>query len=128
VLDSGKKRTVLIDHLPCAIGLADELGDATTAYLMERAIDEATPRQVKQSSRIGTKRCGGALESPLPWLESRSHDQLRVPLLRPAYSADRLCWSWQRTSPQNRFEKVPISAQGPARPFCRLIAGGSLGA
>jgi hypothetical protein len=38
--------TALIEHLQSALGIADELGDASTGYLIERALDEASARQV----------------------------------------------------------------------------------
>ncbi len=39
--DSTKKRAAMIEHLESALGLADELNDAMTGYLIERALDEA---------------------------------------------------------------------------------------
>ena len=39
--DSTKKRAAMIGHLESALGLADELNDSLTGYLIERALDEA---------------------------------------------------------------------------------------
>jgi hypothetical protein len=47
MLDATQKRTILIEHLANAAGLADELGDAALVYLIERALDEARALQVK---------------------------------------------------------------------------------
>jgi len=46
MLQAAQKRTALIDHLLSALGLADELGDSTLGYLIERALDEARSQQV----------------------------------------------------------------------------------
>lgn len=39
--DSTKKQAAMIGHLESALGLADELNDSLTGYLIERALDEA---------------------------------------------------------------------------------------
>jgi hypothetical protein len=57
-LDASQKRAALIEHLESARGIASELGDATTEYLIERALDQAradqipgmAPRNAKQGS------------------------------------------------------------------------------
>lgn len=41
MLDSARKRTVMIEHLEAALGLAEELSEAVAGYLIERALDEA---------------------------------------------------------------------------------------
>jgi hypothetical protein len=46
MLDAARKRAVLIEHLVSASSLAEELGDGTLGFLIERAIDEAHARQV----------------------------------------------------------------------------------
>jgi hypothetical protein len=47
MLNTARKRTLLIEQLVSALGLADELGDAALSYLIERALDEARSNQVK---------------------------------------------------------------------------------
>jgi DNA-binding ferritin-like protein len=47
---------MLIEHLRSAMALADELGDTTTVYLIERAFDEATSRRVKTVDPNQTRR------------------------------------------------------------------------
>jgi len=39
--DDSEKRRKLIEHLEAAMRIADELGEPTTAFLTERALDEA---------------------------------------------------------------------------------------
>jgi hypothetical protein len=46
MLDAAQKRAALIEHLVSASSLADELGDGTLGFLIERAIDQARARQV----------------------------------------------------------------------------------
>jgi hypothetical protein len=46
MLKAAQKRTALIEHLVSAVGLADELGDSTLGYLIERALDEARSKQM----------------------------------------------------------------------------------
>jgi hypothetical protein len=46
VLNTASKRAALIEHLASALGLADELGDSTLGFLIERAVDEARANQV----------------------------------------------------------------------------------
>jgi len=46
MLKTARKRTVLIEHLMSALGLADELGHSTLGYLIARALDEARLSQV----------------------------------------------------------------------------------
>jgi hypothetical protein len=43
--DSTQQRTAMIEHLEAAIGLAGDLGEETTAFLIERALDEARGKQ-----------------------------------------------------------------------------------
>ena len=46
MLDAGKKRRVMIEHLEAALAFADELGDGATGYLIERALDEGRSRSI----------------------------------------------------------------------------------
>jgi hypothetical protein len=46
MFDSTQKRGALIEHLETALGLAHELNEPTTEYLIERAIDEARSHQI----------------------------------------------------------------------------------
>jgi hypothetical protein len=46
MLDAGKKRWVMIEHLEAALAFADELGDGATGYLIERALDEGRSRSI----------------------------------------------------------------------------------
>ena len=39
--NDAEQRRKLIEHLEAAMRIADELGEPTTAYLTERALDEA---------------------------------------------------------------------------------------
>jgi DNA-binding ferritin-like protein len=39
--DQSEQRRKLIEHLESAMQLADEMGQPVTAYLIERALDEA---------------------------------------------------------------------------------------
>ena len=41
MIDSAQKRGELIKHLEDALGLADEIQDGQTRFLIERALDEA---------------------------------------------------------------------------------------
>jgi DNA-binding ferritin-like protein len=45
--DVAETRGKLIRHLEEALALADEIGDAATGYLIERALDEARSRQFR---------------------------------------------------------------------------------
>jgi hypothetical protein len=45
--DEAEKRRQLIRHLEEALGLADEMEDGQTGFLIERAIDEARSRQFR---------------------------------------------------------------------------------
>jgi hypothetical protein len=47
MIDSVRKRGELIRHLEAALAIADELEDGATAYLIERALDEARSRQFR---------------------------------------------------------------------------------
>ena len=46
MLDAAQKRLALIEHLESARGIASELGDGATEYLIERALDQARADQV----------------------------------------------------------------------------------
>jgi DNA-binding ferritin-like protein len=46
MLHTAQSRAALIEQLESAMKLAEEIGDATTAYLIERALDEARANQV----------------------------------------------------------------------------------
>jgi hypothetical protein len=46
MLGAAKKRAALTEHLESARGIASELGDGTTEYLIERALDQARADQV----------------------------------------------------------------------------------
>jgi hypothetical protein len=41
MLDTSQKRNAMIEHLASALGLANELNDRITSFLIERALDEA---------------------------------------------------------------------------------------
>jgi hypothetical protein len=41
MFDTAKRRTEMIELLVAAIGIANEIGDSVTAYLIESALDEA---------------------------------------------------------------------------------------
>ena len=45
MLDSTQKRESMIENLESALGLASELGEDVTAFLIERALDEARGHQ-----------------------------------------------------------------------------------
>jgi hypothetical protein len=45
--DTAETRGKLIRHLEEALVLADEVGDAHTGFLIERALDEARSRQFR---------------------------------------------------------------------------------
>jgi len=47
---AAQKRGEIIKHLENALALADELRDATTGYLIERALDEARSRQFRPAA------------------------------------------------------------------------------
>jgi hypothetical protein len=44
-MDTIQIRTAIISYLEGALEFADQIGDASTAYLIERALDEARSRQ-----------------------------------------------------------------------------------
>ena len=46
-MDSAQKRGELIALLESALGLAEQINDGTTGYLIERALDEARAQQFK---------------------------------------------------------------------------------
>jgi hypothetical protein len=50
MIDSAEKRGKLIRHLEDAMALADELEDGQTAFLIERALDEARSSQFKPAT------------------------------------------------------------------------------
>jgi hypothetical protein len=41
MLDSAQTRAVMIEHLVSALGLAEEMNEPNTGFLIERALDEA---------------------------------------------------------------------------------------
>jgi hypothetical protein len=47
MIDDASRRGELIRHLEEASALADEIQDAHTGYLIERALDEARSRQFR---------------------------------------------------------------------------------
>jgi hypothetical protein len=47
MIDDASKRGELIRHLEEALGLADEIQDAHTGYLIERALDEERSRPLR---------------------------------------------------------------------------------
>jgi DNA-binding ferritin-like protein len=50
MIDAAQRRGEVIKHLEHALALADELQDATTGYLIERALDEARTRQFRPAA------------------------------------------------------------------------------
>jgi hypothetical protein len=67
MLDAGKKRGVMIEHLEGALALADELGDGTTGYLIERALDETRSRSIcPTGERIPAAKVGRLNSRPGP--------------------------------------------------------------
>ena len=47
MIDSAEKRGEIIRRLEEALALADEVGDASTGFLIERALDEARSQQFR---------------------------------------------------------------------------------
>ena len=47
VRNVAEKRGEIIRHLEAALALADEVGDANTGFLIERALDEARSQQFR---------------------------------------------------------------------------------
>jgi hypothetical protein len=45
MIDSAEKRGQIIQSLEEALALTDEIGDAATGFLIERALDEARSQQ-----------------------------------------------------------------------------------
>jgi hypothetical protein len=43
--DSTQQRSAMIEHLEAALSLASDLGEETTAFHIERALDEAQGKQ-----------------------------------------------------------------------------------
>jgi hypothetical protein len=46
MLDAVQRRAAMIRHLEEALAVADELNEAATGYLIERALDEARSNQI----------------------------------------------------------------------------------
>jgi hypothetical protein len=46
MFDAAQRRAAMIWHLEDALAVADELNEAATGYLIERALDEARSNQV----------------------------------------------------------------------------------
>ena len=53
--DSTQQRDAMIEHLEAALGLAGDLGEESTAFLIERAIDEARGKQLVAIDRTKPK-------------------------------------------------------------------------
>jgi hypothetical protein len=53
--DSTQQRDAMIEHLQAALGLAGDLGEETTAFLIERAMDEARGKQLVAIDRTKSK-------------------------------------------------------------------------
>jgi hypothetical protein len=53
--DGTQKRAAMIEHLETALGLAVELSEGTTAYLIERALDGARGRQFVSIDKTKSK-------------------------------------------------------------------------
>jgi hypothetical protein len=51
MLDTVKRRAEMIELLVNALGIANEIGDAITGYLIEQALDEARASQVPGMGR-----------------------------------------------------------------------------
>ena len=47
MIDAAAKRGQIIQSLEVALALADEIGDANTGFLIERALDEARSQQFR---------------------------------------------------------------------------------
>lgn len=43
--DSTRQRSAMIEHLEAALGLAGDLGEEITTFLIERALDDARGKQ-----------------------------------------------------------------------------------
>jgi hypothetical protein len=52
VSNSPEKRGQIIKYLEQALALADEIGDADTGFLIERALDEVRSRQFRPAGRL----------------------------------------------------------------------------
>jgi hypothetical protein len=50
MMDAAERRGDLIGLLERALTVAEDLGDATVAYLIERALDQATAEQFRLGS------------------------------------------------------------------------------
>jgi hypothetical protein len=55
MFDTAKRRTEMIELLVSALGIANEIGDAITGYLIEQALDEARASTVPGMERPANK-------------------------------------------------------------------------